>query len=316
MVRAYRMSRAIRLRHRVGIGRPPLQTILLFVGPALLLYVIIFLYPIITAFANSFFRWEGIARGPFVGIDNYKVLFSLQPYAEQFFNALSNNFIFFIGTMVAQNGVGLLLALAVNRSIRGRRLFQTIFAMPYLMSALVIGYAWGMILSPQFGALNSILRGIGLEGHAWLGDPSLTMPILIIINAWQWCGAPMLIFGAALAGVSEEHIEAAQLDGARYWRVVRSVQLPQIIPAFSIVTILTAVGTFNLFDLVYAIGGSSGGPAGAGDVLGTLFYRISFGNDVNSIGLSGALSLVQFAIIMAVTIAIQQVLAAANRRYT
>lgn len=310
------MSRTTNLRRRGVISRPPLRTILLFVGPALLLYIVIFLYPIITAFANSLFRWEGIARGPFVGIDNYRALFSIQPYANEFFSALSNNFIFFIGTMVAQNGAGLLLALAVNRSIQGRRLFQTIFAMPYLMSALVIGYAWGMILSPQFGALNALLRGIGLQGHAWLGDPSLMMPILIIINAWQWCGAPMLIFGAALAGISQEHIEAAQLDGARYWRVVRSIQLPQIIPAFSIVTILTAVGTFNLFDLVYAIGGSSGGPGGAGDVLGTLFYRISFGNDLNSIGLSGALSLVQFVIIMAVTIAIRQGLTAANRRYT
>lgn len=310
------MTRAgSRRQRRRRPGAPSLGTIVLFTAPALIVYLVIFVYPVVAALGNGFFEWRGTARGSFVGFDNYVALFSLQPYADQFLTAVKNNLLFFAGTMVLQNGVGLLLALALHRSIRGRRVFQTIFAMPYLMSALVIGYAWSMILSPQFGVVNSLMAAVGLERHPWLGDPDLIMLILIAINAWQWCGCSMLIFGAALGSIPQEQVEAAQLDGTPYWRLVRLILLPQMIPALSVITILTFVGAFNLFDLVYAVGGSSGGPGGAADVVGTLFYRVSFGNSLNSYGLSGALSMVQLVLILGVTVLVQRVLARVHRRY-
>lgn len=317
--RSHRASAPPRRRAGAPPRRPRAPSkgvVVAFIAPALVLYSVLFLYPVVAALLNGLFEWRGIARGAFVGLANFRTLFTLQPYANQFVAALGNNLEFFVGTMVLQNGIGLLLALALHRTIRGRRFFQTVFSVPYLMSALVIGYAWSMILSPQFGILNQLLVNLGMDRRAWLGDPDLIMLIIIMINSWQWCGCSMLIFGAALGGIPAEHIEAAQLDGARYWRIVRSIQLPQMIPVISVVTILTVIGSFNLFDLVYAVGGSSGGPGGAADVLGTLFYRISFGNSLNATGLSGALSAVQLVLILAVTVLIQRGLRALSRRYS
>ncbi|MGM7678659.1 carbohydrate ABC transporter permease [Microbacterium sp. A94] len=300
-------------------GRGPLAprplTLLIFVAPALIFFLAMFGYPIVAALGNAFFAWSGTTRGDFLGLQNFAAIFTLQPYASQMFTALGNNLYFFVGTMILQNGVGLALAFLLNRTLAGKRFFQTVISVPYLMSALVVGYAWSMILSPHFGILNSLLGLIGIDGPVWLGDPDLIMPILIVINSWQWCGVPMLIFGAALSAIPHEQIEAARIDGASWWRTARSIQMPQLLPSFSIITVLTLIGSFNLFDLVYAIGGVSGGIGGAADVLGTLFFRISFSNDPNAIGLSGALSMVQLLLILAATVVTQRLFAGLARRY-
>lgn len=306
--RSQRVARQVRVA-------PKFRVITLFVAPALIVYAIFFLWPILSALSNAFFSWHGTARAGFVGVGNFRTLFSLQPYASELVTALKNNLYFFVGTMVLQNGIGLLLAFLMNRAIPGKRLFQTVISVPYLMSALVIGYAWGMLLSPYFGVVNGVLRGVGLTGVNWLGTPSLVMPIIIVITAWQWCGVPMLIFGAALGGIPHEQIEAARTDGASALRIAWSIQLPQIIPAWSIVTVLTLIGSLNLFDLVYAVGGGSGGGVGgAALVLGTLFYNISFGQDINSYGLSGAMSVLQLVLTLVVTMGAQAVFRAAERR--
>lgn len=321
MVQAREVDRQDRTRGtKRGPGRsrglaPAPRVIIAFIAPALALYSVIFVYPVLSALGNSFFQWSGTARGAFSLFDNYETIFGLQPYAGQFFTALGNNGVFFVGTMILQNGTGLVLAFVLNRTLAGKRLFQTVISLPYLMSALVIGYAWSMILSPRFGVLNAVLGMLGIDGPAWLGEPSLIMPILILINSWQWCGVPMLIFGAALAGIPHEQIEAARTDGASAPRIAFGVQLPQLVPALSMITVLTLIGSFNLFDLVYAIGGTSGGIGGAADVLGTLFYRISFSNSPNAIGLSGALSMVQLVLILALTVVAQRLFAALSRRY-
>ncbi|MGC4152844.1 MAG: sugar ABC transporter permease [Propionicimonas sp.] len=287
-----------------------------FLGPALLLYGLIFLYPVAAAMTNGFFDWTGTARREFVGLANFATLMGLEPYASQFFRAVTNNLVFFIGTMVVQNGVGLVLAFLLNNNLRGKRFFQTVISVPYLMSALVIGYAWSMLLSPRFGAVNALLGLFGVEPIAWLGTPALVMPLLILINAWQWIGVTMLIFGAGLVAIPAEQIEAARVDGASSFRVAWSIQLPQLISSVSIVTILTLIGCFNLFDLVFAIGGSAGGVGGAADVMGTLFYRLSFSNSPNAFGLSGAFSLVQLVLILVATIGAQRLFRRLERRYS
>lgn len=302
------------VNRRRGLRSPSPVTIAVFVAPALLFYAVLFLYPIGAALTNGFFSWAGTARGPFAGFDNFTVLFSLEPYSSQLSRALLNNLYFFVGTMIVQNGIGLILAFLLNRIRAGRRFFQTVFSVPYLMSALVIGYAWGMLLSPQFGVVNAVLGVFGVEPIAWLGTPALIMPLLILINSWQWCGVPMLIFGAGLAAIPDEQIEAARVDGASELRIARSIQFPHLIPALSIVTILTLIGSLNLFDLVYAIGGTSGGVGGAADVIGTLFYRISFSNSPNAMGLSGAFSLLQLVLTLLLTVGTQIVFRRLERR--
>lgn len=294
---------------------PRRHTVVAFVAPAVIVYVALFLFPILMAMSNGFFWWSGTARGDFAGLQNFRDLFSLQPYASQFWSALWHNLIFFVGTMVLQNGTGLILAFLLNRSVRGKRFFQTVISVPYLMSALVVGYAWSMLLSPQFGLVSGVLGFFGVEPIAWLGTPAFVMPILILINSWQWCGVPMLLFGAGLAGVPEEQVEAARVDGASSLRIAFSIQMPQLVPVWSIITVLTLIGSLNLFDLVYAVGGTSGGVGGAGDVVGTLFYRIAFSNSPNAFGLSGAFSLIQLVLTLVLTIGVQQVFKWMDRRY-
>ncbi|MGO2747555.1 carbohydrate ABC transporter permease [Microbacterium sp.] len=310
------IARLGRGERRSSWRSPRFSVVAAFLGPALLLYAVIFLYPVGTALTNGFFTWSGTSREGFAGFENFATLMGLEPYASQFFRAIGNNVFFFVGTMIVQNGVGLVLAFLLNGTVRGKRFFQTIISVPYLMSALVIGYAWSMLLSPRFGAVNAVLGLFGIEPIAWLGTPALVMPILILINAWQWIGVTMLIFGAGLAAIPGEQIEAARVDGASSFRIARSVQLPQLVSSVSIVTILTLIGCFNLFDLVFAVGGSSGGVGGAADVMGTLFYRLSFSNSPNAFGLSGAFSLVQLVLILVATIGAQRLFRGIERRYS
>lgn len=295
---------------------PRWPIVLAFLGPAVLVYGVVFLYPVAAALTNGFFTWTGPLRQGFAGIDNFVTLMGLEPYAGQFVRAIGNNVVFFVGTMIVQNGIGLVLAFLLHGIVRGKRFYQTVISVPYLMSALVIGYAWSMLLSPRFGAINAILGVFGVEPVAWLGTPGLVMPILILINAWQWIGVTMLIFGAGLVAIPNDQIEAARVDGASSLRIAWSIQLPQLIPSVSIVTILTLIGCFNLFDLVFAVGGSAGGVSGAADVMGTLFYRLSFSNSPNAFGLSGAFSLVQLVLILVVTIGIQRFFGRVEKRYS
>ncbi|TFV84165.1 sugar ABC transporter permease [Microbacterium sp. dk485] len=309
------IARLNRGGRRTSRRSPSFPVLLAFLGPALVLYAVIFLFPVGAAMTNGFFTWTGTARQEFAGFGNFLTLMGLEPYASQFFRAVGNNAVFFVGTMIVQNGVGLVLAFLLNGRLRGKHFFQTIISVPYLMSALVIGYAWSMLLSPRFGAVNSLLGVFGIEPVTWLGTPALVMPVLILINAWQWIGVTMLIFGAGLAAIPSEQIEAARVDGASSLRIAWSVQLPQLIPSVSIVTILTLIGCFNLFDLVFAIGGSTGGVGGAADVMGTLFYRLSFSNSPNAFGLSGAFSLIQLLLILVVTIGAQRMFRRLERRF-
>lgn len=282
--------------------------VLVFVGPALLLYSAIMVYPLVTAFSYSFFDWTGLQRGGFAGLANYRFAFTTFPFNHELANALKHNAVFFIGTMLVENTIGLGLALLLHRNPRGKRLFQLLFSTPYLISPLVVGYLWSLTLSPLYGPVNVVLQAVGADSlvHPWLGDPNTALLAVVLINAWQWAGFPMLIFGAALAGVPQMYFDAARIDGAGWWKTLRLVTLPLITPAIGVVTILTFVGTFNVFDLVYAIGGSTGGPAGATDVLGLLFYRVAFGGGTNSIGLSSALAVMLFVVIFGISLLIDR----------
>ena len=308
-----RSRRSARFRR----GRPPLPIVGLFVLPGLVLFGLIYLYPIISAFSYSVFRWKGIRRDEFIGLGNFQTLLQLQPYAGQLGAAAAHTGVFFLGTLALQGVLGLLLALALNRRIRGRRAFQTIYSIPYLMSSLVIGYMWSLILAPDWGTLNAMLRLVGLSSleRPWLGNPDTILYVMILINGWQWIGCAVLIFGAALTQIPEEQLAAATIDGAGFWQRVAHIQIPQLLPSFQIFTVLCFVGAFNAFDLIYAVGGSSGGPGGGADVLGTLFYRFSFGTNLNALGISGALSVVMLVMVLACTLVITQLFQRLRRRY-
>jgi raffinose/stachyose/melibiose transport system permease protein len=284
---------------------PPFPVLATFLAPALLLYTVFVVYPLFSALQYSFFDWEGTARRGFVGAQNFVDLFTTFPLDEELVRAFGHNLVFFLGTMLIQNTLGLTFAVLLHRRRITRRLFQTLYTLPYLVSPLVVGYLWVLMLRPQFGVLNVLFDTIGLESlsQPWLGQPDTALPVLILINAWQWIGFPMLIFGAALGGLPEEYDDAARVDGASAWQSFSRITLPLLLPAIGTVSVLTFIGSFNLFALAYAVGGSKGDPAGSIDFLGLVFYRTAFEGGLNAIGHSSALAVLMFIFIFGVAVA-------------
>lgn len=313
MIAFYRRQRQQRARGRTGgrvRTRPPVRLLVLFLLPALLLYTTFIVYPLFSALQYSLFRWEGTRQVGFAGLDNFVELFTRYPMNERLPRAFWHNCLFFAGTMLVQNTAGLTFAMLLRRSRRGRRFLQTAYTLPHLVSPIVVGYLWSLMLNPHFGAVNSAFTAVGLEELAlpWQGDPDLALPMVIVVNAWQWVGFPMLLFGAALAGVPPEYEEAALVDGASAWQTFRKVTLPLLTPAIGIVSVLTFVGNFNVLDVVYAMQGSQGNPAGATDVLSLLFYRTAFENpDLNKIGQSSAVAVLMFLLIFGVSLVVARV---------
>jgi raffinose/stachyose/melibiose transport system permease protein len=265
----------------------------------MLVYSTLVAYPVITALGWSFFSWNGLQRNEFVGLDNYRALFDTYPYDTQLLTAVYHNTAFFVGTSAFEYTIGLGLALLIFDFSRGRRFFQIIYSTPYLISPIIIGYIWSLLLSPAFGPASAGFKDIGLNwlARSWLGDPGTALPVTILISCWQFVGFPILLFGAALAGIPQECLDAAAVDGAGWLRRHLYITIPLLTPALGVVGILTFINTFNVFDLVYALGGSNGAPVGSLDVLGLLFYRVAFGGGSNSVGVSSALSVMLFGFV-------------------
>lgn len=300
MVRTERLSRPRTRGRGARALAPRWRALLIFLTPAFLLYTIFIIYPLLSAFKFSLFEWRGTVQVGFAGLANFVELFTRDPLSGQLFRAFLHNCAIFVGLMLIQNTVGLAFAAVLQTLRRGKRFFQTAFTLPYMVSPIVVGFLWSLMLSPSFGVINDVLEKIGLGAVAipWLGNPTTALPTLILVKVWQWVGFPMLLFSAALAGIPEEYAESARVDGASSWQVFRRVTVPLLFPAMGVVGILTFIDAFNILDLVYALGGELGSPAGATDVLVLLFYRTAFrSTDLNAVGVSSALTVVLFLFI-------------------
>ena len=264
--------------------RKPFPThILVFLLPATIIYTMFMVYPLIDSMRFSFYTSSPGQPAAFVGLQNYVTLLTDELWAPHFWNALLNNFIFFAIHFLVQNPIGLLLAaLLAQASTRGRGFFRTVYFLPTMLSFVIVGFIWQLILSPLWGIARDILAIFGLESlfKPWLGLPETALTTLALISVWQFIGIPMLLFYAALISIPDELIEAAMVDGASQWRAFWSIKFTLILPTVGIVTILTYVGNFNAFDLIYTTQGALAGPNFSTDVLGTLFYRTFFGFQV------------------------------------
>jgi raffinose/stachyose/melibiose transport system permease protein len=185
--------------------------------------------------------------------------------------------------MVVQNGIGLLLAaILTTKVLRGRAIYRTLIFTPTVLSVVIIGFVWQLILSPLWGIAEGFLTAVGL-GEVYLPWLGLNGPALIVVSlmsVWQFVGIPMLLFSAALIAIPDEVLEAARVDGASAVRAFWSIQLPLIAPTIGIVAVLTFVGNFNAFDLIYTVEGGLAGPDFSTDVLGTFFFRTFFGHQL------------------------------------
>ncbi len=264
--------------------RGVLRYALPFLLPAALLYTCFMILPILNTIRLSFFSVESFGgTSVFVGFDNFKRLLLNPLWSERFFGALKNNFVFFLIHMFVQNPIGLLLAsLLTVRRLRGAALYRALFFMPTMLSVVIVGFVWQLILSPTWGVAEGILDSIGLSSlfKPWLGLEGSALTVLSLISVWQFIGIPMMLFYAALIGVPYELIEAARVDGARGWQIYWKIIFPLILPVVAIISILTFIGNFNAFDLIYTTQGVLSGPNFSTDILGTFFYRTFFGHQL------------------------------------
>jgi raffinose/stachyose/melibiose transport system permease protein len=274
--------------------------ILFFIVPGLLIVFTIILLPLFVSLFNSLFSWNQLLRADFIGLGNFRKLFGTEPYRTRFMNAIGNNLTWFTVTMLIQNSLGLLFGYILSRKLFGHEVFKRIIFIPVLFSIVAVGFLWGIYLKPN-GLLNGIMK---LVGHpelmrAWLGDEKLATFSIIAVNIWRWVGFPSLVFLAAIDNVPVDCLEAAYLDGANDATVFRKIILPLIIPAITVITVLTIIGSLNVFEQIYTMTGLDGSPNFSTDTIGTLFYRTAFGS-VDSgnpeIGIGSAIGVVIYGL--------------------
>lgn len=252
-------------RYRVG------AVSLWFVLPALAIYAVVVVYPSIAGAVYAFTDWGGGRTASFVGLDNFRELFS-DPNTV---GALRNTMLITVVGTVVQTVFGLLLAMALNSAIRSRNVLRTLIFAPSLLPPVVIAVLWQYIYTPG-GVLDRILDGLGLGGLSqnWLGDSGVALWSVLAVIVWQNVGLTMVIYLAGLQGIPEELYEAASLDGAgafaSFWNVTR----PMLAPATTIVVALTMITNLKLFDQVFVMTG--GGPGYATETLSLVMYKEAF----------------------------------------
>ena len=277
-----------------------------FTIPALIIYLWFMAFPLFNSMRLSFYTGTGLVPTKFVGLQNYIELFTNPLYKDRLFGALKNTFILFAICMGIQNTLGLMFANILSGRLKGSSIYRTIIFLPATISVLVTGFLWKLILNPHWGAINYLLVWFGFSqfsGYPWLGMPETAMIVVGLVTAWQWVGIPTMIFLAGLQGISEDIHEAAAIDGASGTQIFWKIKLPLLTPVVGVVSILTFVGNFNAFDVVFALTNARGAPEYSTDIMGTLFYRVGIAGEhpvaQPNMGIGASIATVTFLILLA-----------------
>jgi len=249
------------------------KTILAFILPALIIYLLIVIVPILNTIYYSFFRWNILDTTRFNGLRNYINLFTKDAI---FIKSMKNTFLMMFWSLVVQTPLAIALAIAISGRIKGKRYFKTVFFLPNILSSVAIGLLWTFVYNPEFGIVNRLLSAIGLGRFTrlWLADEKTVMGSVIAAICWQFVGYHMIIYLAAIENIPSDLKEAALIDGVNQIGMVRYIILPLIKPIIGIDTVLMATGSLRFFDLIYVM--TNGGPNHASEVIASYMYYKSF----------------------------------------
>ncbi len=264
---------------------------LVFIAPALIGTFVFIIIPVLCSFGLSFTKWDLLNPIEFVGLDNYAGIFT-EPL---FYKILLNTIVFAISTSIFGVIIPLILAAILNTKIRGSEFYKTAYFLPFITPMIVIGVIWEWIFDPNIGLLNKFLH---LHIN-WLYDPHFAMPALILVSVWKLIGYNMVIFLSALNGISQSMFEAAKIDGANEFQTFKNVTIPLLSPTIFFVVIITAISSFQIFDLIYLM--TEGGPLDSTNVLVYAIYKNAF--EYFNIGKASAIAYVLFVIILVLTLA-------------
>jgi raffinose/stachyose/melibiose transport system permease protein len=287
-------------RRAVRATRTGFIAALPFLAPALAAYLVFVVGPTIESIRLSFFEWSGFQGAPqeFVGIRNYVRIFTQDPV---FWTAFSNSLIWVLLSLFIPLGLGLVMAIALNRQLFGRNAFRAIFYIPGVLAPIAIANMWRWMYNPNYGigqTLADLFNAPWLGEIQWLGDRNLALYSIFAAFVWQIAGTNMVLFLAGLQGVTPEHIEAAKLDGANAWQVFRNVTWPALRPTTVVVLVLTIINSIKVFDLI--VGMTGGGPAQQTQVLALWSFQQSFLN--NEYGLGNAIATVLLIVTLIIVV--------------
>ena len=264
-----------------------------FLAPALLIYIIIIVFPGIYSVVLSLFEWNGVAEKRFVGLANYVKLFTND---DIFRIALKNNVIWIVLTVCITVVLALILALVLNGKFTGRIVYRSIFYFPYMLSWIVIGIIWKWMYNPNFGMINTFLGAVGLDSlkGSYLSNPKIALYCIFAAALWQGLGQPMLYFLAGLQTMSSDVLEAARIDGAGKINLFIRIIVPMLKETFVIVLATQIIASMKVYDIIYVM--TDSGPANSTQTLATYMYNQTF--SYNNLGMGSTVAIIMVIIMM------------------
>ena len=266
----------------------------LFILPSLVIFITFMIIPIFMGLYISLTDYDGFKTMNFVGLQNYTAMFR----DSYFLVSFKNNIVYTLFTVPGTLILSLLLAVAVNKGIRGSSVFKTVFFFPYITSMVAVGIIWTLLFNPTVGPINNFLKSIGIANPpGWLLSTKSALPAVMIVTVWKWAGYYMIIFLAGLQGIPKQLYEASEVDGASGLTKFFHITLPLLSPTTFLILILLIINSFQVFDLINIM--TEGGPGRATNVLVYRIYQEGF--KYMHFGYASAEAYFLFAIILIIT---------------
>lgn len=263
----------------------------LFLAPGILFFSVYVIIPIFQSFNLSLYQWDGLGTAEYIGLRNYEELY----WDDAFYTSLRNNLLWLLLYLLAVPA-GLFIALFLNQTVAGIRIYKSLFFFPFVISQVVVGLVFTWFYDPTFGLLNTLLGTFGLGPLNVLGDERWVTYGIIIAGLWPQTAYCMILYLTGLNAVDPEQIEAGRLDGAKRWRMLWYVVLPQLRPATFIAFVVTIIGALRSFDLISVM--TQGGPFGESRVLAFYMFEVALSEYGFRMGYGAAIAVVLFLIML------------------
>ncbi|MEP0763114.1 MAG: sugar ABC transporter permease [Chloroflexota bacterium] len=287
----------LRARWRQANRQGDLSAAALALAPAVLLFAVFNIYPLLYSGYLSFMEWDGFSpQRTYVGLENYQSIYE----SAQFRNALSVTLKYMVGVTALGVALGLVIAMLLNSGIRGQNIYRMIYFLPVVTSTVAAAVVWRYLMTPGIGYADVFLRNVGLTppSPTWLRNPTWALRIVILVGLWKRLGFNIVVFLAGLQNIPKDYYEAATVDGAGVWARFRHMTIPLIAPITLMLVIMSLIDAFLIFDVVYVM--TEGGPVGTTEVVGFLLYRQAF--HYFNLGTASAMGWVIFAIVFTATL--------------
>lgn len=277
------------------------NVLLLFIVPALLMYVTFWILPVLMSFFYGVTNWSGMGEYKFIGLNNFKYLLK----DGTMFNSMKNTVIYAVFVVTYGNIQALTLALILNKKLKAKGFFRTVFYLPALFSTIVVAFLWSYVYAPYYGMISEIFNKLGLDiVPNLLGQKGTSLLASAFVETWKTSGTMTIIYLAGLQNISEEVIESAKIDGCTGWQAIRFVKIPMLSNTITINVMLGLIGGFKSFDYVFALTG--GGPGNSSSTLMYSIYKMAFVE--SQFGKAEALAAVAFVFILIISVIVLRIM--------